>query len=116
MAKQNNQRVGKTIKDILINGVVHEINEEDETIVILDIQGLEERRVMSSQRLKNAGIIREEQGFELHAREYELNGEVKQEYYISRLEDSQYCETIELVPNLDVSKFRRRPGTIPNKK
>ena len=105
---KNLLRIGKTLSDLIIEGVVDEINEEDETMVTLDLNGAYVRRIMSTQSLKRAGITREEQGFELHYRKYESDGKVNEEFYIKPFSENEHGVAINLVPDLDISKFRRK--------
>src|SRR3990167_8726256 len=105
-----NNREGRTLRECVIEGIVDEMYEESAK-VIFDIGGDDVIRYIDGESLKdlrNVGAVREGQCFNLHAREYELNGQCELETWFAEVEEEPPLgERIDMFPDIDISKFRR---------
>jgi hypothetical protein len=80
------ERIGRTIKEKVIGGVVDRI-ENDCAGVILDAEGEDDYRYMSRSFLADSNVNSEGQSFSLHIREYEYLGNIKTEVYVELIGD-----------------------------
>ncbi len=93
----------------VIEGVVDEFR-DDEATVVLDVDGERVFRFMDSAELRQAGVTEEGQGFELHAEEGVREGTLSLTTWIKPLPPPPAVPRVDLFPELDLTKFRRRGG------
>ncbi|MEK6953253.1 MAG: hypothetical protein AABX29_09655 [Nanoarchaeota archaeon] len=93
----------QTVREVTIEGVVHEFDGEIAE-VILNNSGNDEHRHIDTEYLKKAGITHTGQSFYIHGREY-TDG--KTEVLVSPIGDPNKVTTVNIRPDLDLSKFKR---------
>lgn len=91
------------IREITLVGVVDEFDGETAKI-ILDNDGNDESRLMSSEELRAVGVIHEGQSFYLRGIEY---SDGDKEFCVELCGDPNKVTRVNIRPYLDLSKFKK---------
>ena len=98
---------GSIPKALTIEGVVYEIDGENAEVV-LDINGKDESRIMSTKYLQSGGIRYEGQSFELNVSKESKDGRTRTTTWVNPVGDPTKVTIVSVRQGLDLSKFKRK--------
>ncbi len=94
------------LETVTVDGVVDAFRSGD-AVVILDMDGHDEKRLMSSTDLQTAGVHREGTSFRLCMKKLSIGGKIITQTWVEPVGDPEDPTTVNIRPHLDLDKFKQ---------
>ncbi len=97
--------VEEVLEEFMLDGVVDEFRGED-AVVVFDVEGRDEKRVMSAAMLRDNRVTHDGQSLRLRIMRVEREGHIDTVTRVEPLSDPTQLAHEDLWPNLDTAKFQ----------